>query len=227
MFSRIVVLSLDRRAEHRGRLKQHFADFGLECQLFIAGNGHLLPADQYNHVDDLNPPVRQGYPAWVNRTNSYNCSLCYKKIITQAQKDNLSEIILCEDDVELQPNFWDIVKPAFKELETLPSWDMFYFTANHKWVNQLYRYTNIPLSQHIMRLGGSFGFQMVAIRKTLFQAIIDSPLRAPMDQVAAEDFHPHYNCYGIWPQAALPLPGFSECEGYYLDVREQYSVRGY
>lgn len=220
MFDKIVCLSLDKRFNEQGRIIDEFRVKGLEIEFFLAGDGLLFPAEKYSHIDIVPPKDRRGYPAWANRPNSYNAFLCFKKIIKKALEDNLENIALCEDDVTLKDNFGEVLSEAKKELAILPKWDMLYLCANHTWMP-----TRL-LGSYVLKLNGSGGFQFVGINKSLFQTILDMPMIAPIDEMAGKTLHPKYNCYAVWPNIAVPLGGYSYCEGYSYDNSSLYNNRG-
>lgn len=220
MFDRIVCLCVDKRVNEQPRLKAEFDAAGLPLDFFVAGDGKTLPAEQYSHIDVPAPEGRFGYPAWVNRPNSYNAFLCYKKIIQKALDDGCSAVALVEDDCTLRPNFNEILPLALAELKELPPWDMFYLCANHAYTH------TIQLKPHVLRLQGSGGFQFVNIRRNMFQVFLDMPMIAPIDGMAGNTLHSRYNCYAVWPNLAIPKPGYSHCEGTSYDNTAQYDIKG-
>lgn len=224
MFNRIVCLNLDKRIHEQERLSREFAGVGLELEFFVCGDGHTLPAERYDRIDNEPPPHRSGYPAWANRPNSWNAFACYKEIIRKAQADNIEVLGLVEDDCHLLPNFQEVWEAANDELYNpyyqLYPWDMMYLCANHTW-----RPTK-ELAPHLLKLNGSGGFQFVLIHYSLFQTILDLPMVAPIDGLVGDRIHPTHNCYAVWPNIAVPLGGYSYCEGYYYDNIELYKNKG-
>jgi GR25 family glycosyltransferase involved in LPS biosynthesis len=217
MFSEIWCLNLDKRINEQERLKQEFKNVGLPINFFVAGDGSL--PIKYDHVDIEPPRYRFGYPAWANRPNSYNAFLCFKKILQSALDRNLPTVGLVEDDCTLSYNFQPVLTEALSELLSLPTWDMLYLCANHTWTPTL------QMSDHVLKLNGSGGFQFVLIRKNLFQIFLDMSLDAPIDAKAAQ-LHKNYNCYAVFPNIAIPKPGYSYCEGAAYDNTELYKNKG-
>jgi hypothetical protein len=214
------VLLLDKRFGHKDRILQEFEKAGLnKPEFFLAGEGQLLEEEYYDYIDQV-PPPRSGYRAWVERPNSWNAFQCFRKMIGQAQKDELESIALCEDDVGLQPNFQEVLKKAEEELAALPAWDMLYLCANHT-----FKPTK-QLSEHVLKLNGSGGFQFVLLRSHMYKVILDLPVEDPIDGMVGKKIHPSYNCYAIWPNIAIPLGGYSYCEGYDYDGATMYLNKG-
>lgn len=220
MFDKITCLSLDKRFNQQERIANEFKAKGLSINFFLVGNGTLFPANNYKHIDVVPPPGRTGYPAWANRPNSYNAFLSFKKIIKEALDEGCETLALCEDDVTLRDNFNEVLDIARLELATLPEWDMLYLCSNHTWAP-----TKL-LAPHILKLNGSGGFQFVGIKRKMFQVFLDLPLLAPIDETAGKKLHPKYNCYAVWPNIAIPQPGYSYCEGVAYDCTPLYENRG-
>lgn len=220
MLNHIMCLLLDKRYNERERISEQFKKEGLNVFFFLAGNGKLRPPKEYDHIDIVPPSGRWGYPAFVNRPNSYNAFLCFKKIIQLAKDLRLPEITICEDDVVLLPNFREVWDLAYAQLAKLPSWDMLYLCSNHTWT------PTTLLSPNVLKLNGSGGFQMVGIAETIYDAILELPIIGPIDERVGRIIHPKYNCYAVWPNIAIPKPGFSECEGYSYDNTHLYKNRG-
>lgn len=218
MFQRAVCLNLDKRLAEQDRLAREFGEAGLYLEFFVAGDGSI-PNIVYNHIDMPAPSGRHGYPAWVNRPNSYNAFLCFKKIIREAQADDIESVALVEDDCTLLPNFKEVLNEVNQELKDVPPWDMLYLCANHTWT------PTTQVAPHLLKLNGSGGFQFVIIRHKLFQVFLDMPLDAPIDAKAGA-LHSKYNCYAVWPNIAIPLAGYSYCEGTSYDNTKLYKNKG-
>ena len=218
MFDRIVCLNVDKRFSQRERLKREFDNVGLNIEFFLAGNGSL--EEKYDHIDIDPDHGRTGYTYWVERPNSYNAFLCFKKIIRLAKQDGLNNVVLVEDDCTILPCFKDVFPLVVEELNSLQNWSMLYLCANHTYCKTM------QLSPHILKVKGSGGFQFVMIKKNLFDPILNLKLNGPIDEQVAIHIHPVYNCYATWPNLAIPLPGYSYCEGHSYDNTKLYNNKG-
>lgn len=135
MFDKIVCLSLDKRHENQKGIKESFLSKGMDAQFFLCGNGELFPKENYGHIDVVPPPGRRGYPAWVNRPNSYNAFLSFRKIVQSAKNDGVGSLLILEDDVVLLDNFDEVFPRAASQLEK--DWEMFYLGAGHKFSKKI------------------------------------------------------------------------------------------
>ncbi len=209
MFDKTVCLLIDKRWKNRDVLAADAKKHGFDVEFFLAGDGKTLPTENYDHLDIAPPAMRFGYAAWVNRPNSYNAFLCFRKIITNALANGFESLLLLEDDAYFLDNFDEVFAKAKAQLPA--DWDMFYLGANHAFS------PTKQISENILRLNGSGCFHGVGLRKSVFQAILDLPIVAPIDGVTARQLHPKFNCYACWPNIIWTTPGFSHCEGSNVD----------
>ncbi len=117
----------------------------------------------------------------------------------------MKSLLLLEDDVTFLPNFAEVFPKAKEQLD--PNWEMFYLGANHT-----FRPT-IEVSPNILQLNGSGCWHAVALRYTIFDAILSLPILGPIDGMVGDYLHPKHLCYACWPNVAWVIPGFSHCEG--------------
>jgi GR25 family glycosyltransferase involved in LPS biosynthesis len=221
MFQRIECLSLDKRIDEQERITAEFSAYGMKVNFFVAGEGKLLLPEQYNHIDIPAPANRYGYTSWVDRPNSYNAFLCFKKIVQRAKDDNLENILICEDDVSLTPLFGKVFPKVVNELERHKIWNMLYLGANHTWAK------TEEVSPHLLRLkGGTVCWHCVALHKSIFDTILSLPLVSPIDAVCAQLVQPHYVCFAAWPTIAIQRPCHSYCEDKFVDYQHYFYHKG-
>lgn len=219
-FDRVAALCIDKRFDEQGMFISSFQKLGIQVTPFIAGDGKLLPAEQYDHID-IEPPGRSGYPAWANRPNSYNASLCFKKIIAAALADGVETLLILEDDAQPTDEFASVLPAAWKQLqEHNPNWSMLYLGANHTHA------ATTEVSPNLLRLNGSGCWHAVVLRKKVFQAVLDLPLENPIDGVVAKYLHSREPCYAVWPNIVVTKPGFSYCEGREVNYLDMFKNKG-
>ncbi len=219
-FDRAVCLSLDKRVHEQERVSGAFLEHGIDVSFFQAGDGLAMPTLWYDHVD-VEPPLRNGYPAWANRPNSYNAFCCFRRIIERAKKDGVKTLLLLEDDVVLTPDFGAVLPAAWSTLQVVdPNWHMFYLGANHYFSN------TVEVVPSILRLNGSGCFHAVVLRNTVFDDMLSLQMTSPIDGLVARKLHPIRRCYACWPNIAVTKPGFSFCEGRDVDYHHFFSSKG-
>ncbi len=220
MFDRAVCLTLDKRVDNRSRVAADFSVHHIRPEFFIAGDGKTLPADWYDHVD-VEPPPREGYPAWKERPNSYNAFLCHRRAVTRANQDGVQTLLLLEDDVVLTDQFYRVLPAAWEQLhEVDPAWEAFYLGANHAFSK------TAEVAPNLLRLQRSGCWHAVCLHRRIFDKVLELPMTGPIDGVFAEKIQPHGHCYACWPNIAVTQPGFSYCEGREVDYSHFWGVKG-
>lgn len=205
-----VCLSLDRRMSRAMGIKAEAKKFGLDVQLFIAGDGETLPRQTYDHIDQIDcdiPVYRESttYPTWHNRDNAYNAWLCHKKIVTHAYLEDVERLLLLEDDILFEEDFEEIFTKANRVLKAL-TWDMIYFG----W------YSNghiEPVSDHVYNMNGGGGFHGVLINRTIMNEMCKELPIGPFDWIAGQKYHSKYKAYAIYPSIITQEDGYSFVEG--------------
>jgi hypothetical protein len=216
MFDRVVCLNIDKRIEEQKRIQLLVQEvLGKDVEFFLAGRGQKLP---YDYVDVVSPPPREGYPAWTKRPNSWNAFRCFKHILLKSKEMGTQNTLLLEDDVDFIEGAKEVLQESLEELPN--DWDLFYLGANHTWA------ITYEISKHILRLKGSGCFHAVCIRNTVYDDILALPMENPIDGVVAKYLHPDKNCYGIWPNIAITVPGYSYCEGTEVNYNHFFSHKG-
>lgn len=200
-----------------------FADFykGADCVIdrFLAGEGKLFPPEYYQHIDVV-PPHRTGYPAWVNRPNSYNAFLCFRKMIEQAKKERAENLLIVEDDAVVLPDFKEVYDLARVDLSCDPMWEMLYLGANHTFSR------TEEVTENLLRLNGSGCWHAVVLNHRVYDKILALPMDGPIDGQCGKIIHPDRHCYAVWPNIVVTKPGFSYCEGRDVDYSDLFKNKG-
>lgn len=134
-------------------------------------------------------------------------------ILNEAIKNDYEDILILEDDAV----FTDEVKNFKSFMEQLPAdWDMLYFGGNHT----THEGTPPPqkISDNIVKLHRTFTTHAVAIKKHMFQVVIDKikDYQLPID-VHYSHLQLVYNIYCFTPIVARQRVGYSDIENGYRD----------
>jgi len=215
-FDRVVILSIDRRQSLWPELELQLTAAGIKnFSRFVAGDGKLLPASFYNHIDpDSVPSAFSGF------ANSYKAFLCFQRIIHSAHAAGADNVLIFEDDAELTTNANAIFEKTAADLIRLGlDWDLLYLGANHSWA------TTYQLTPNLLRLAGSFCFHAIAIHRTVFDQILSWSPQFPIDLMAGR-VHMRNRSFATWPSIAIQKPGFSHVEGRERDYSEYWACQG-
>ena len=219
-FDRTVCLNLDKRINERHRIAKEFSAHDIEVSFFLVGNGTLANY-QYDHIDEIKPPTCFSYP-WAERMSSYNAFLSFKKIVSKAIDDNITSLLICEDDVSLTPDFKSTLERAERQIkENNVTWDILYLGANHTWAS------TEQVSDNLLRLRhNSLCWHCVALNKSIFSDVLRLPIMGPIDYICGKMLQPIKKCYAVWPSIAVQQPGYSYCDGKVRDYSEFWSSKG-
>jgi hypothetical protein len=215
-YDKIVLLVVDDRyASAYPRVQELVAKHGGgKVEAFIDGNGKLLPRHMYGQIRPR--PV----PGWQDSDGAYAHLIAIRNILQQAKSEGVRNILFLEDDVDFLPEFDEVVAKASEELRDLPPWDILYYGANHTWHR-----TDI-LSDHVLRLHGSYTTHAMGIKNHMFDAIINLPTRRVIDWMISQYIHHDYTCYGLWPNVAIQLPGMSNISNAHTDYLALFRNKG-
>ncbi len=197
MFDKIVCVNL----KHRKDRWEHF----IEEKKFLESHGfkNFERFEAVNGKECGLLPGKPPYPTWsVISLGNLGNVISQRKIIIEAQKDNLDSVLILEDDVEFDKN-----ADINKFLQNVPeNWDMIYFGGNHMQslseINDIIGKCNMTLTAHA-----------VAIRKTVFLNVlkITEGLGAPIDLYYAM-LHRFINAYAPIKPIAWQIGGYSDIE---------------
>ncbi len=160
---------------------------------------------------DVKPPKM-----WGGREQSFNFWCVYWKILEDAKEKKYDSILVCEDDLDIRPNFEEVFPKAIKELPA--DWDMLYCGAN------FHSETQYLISDHIIKCNKCLDLHMLAINHTMYDTILafkydnrikQNPL-CYLDGGLAHLTHHEKNVYAVWPQVAWQFDAYSTNENRFM-----------
>lgn len=190
-FEDIFCINLARRMDRYIQATAEFEKHNLEVKFIEGIDGKTLPVRYILSKDGMQ--VSRG---------DLGCTLSHLKVTKLAKERKLKSYLVFEDDVELDPNFNELL---LKYLEYIPSdWDMIYFGGNH----------NKPLvkiNEHISKMTQTFTTHAMIVKDTVYDKMIEmwSKENEKVD-VALSELHRDNNCYVFTPHIAFQRPSFSD-----------------
>jgi GR25 family glycosyltransferase involved in LPS biosynthesis len=178
-------------------------------QSLIEFKEHNLITDRYNAIDGkiVNSLGR------LSR-GEHGCLLSHLNVIKDAKENNLSKILVLEDDVEFSEN---MTQKFFTYIEELDDWDIIYFGAYHSLNNPYNPYPLLQITDHFYKTIHSVAAHCYAVNSTVYDALIEeiSKKSKPLDDHHTE-IQKKFKCFVIRPHLAWQKPSFS-------DIGEQYA----
>jgi len=207
-FDKSYCINLDRRTDRwEENCLPQFKKLGLEVERFSATDGKT--EFDLGHGDVYNAELAG--------------SFSHLRAIKKAKEDGVEKLFLLEDDVV----FHDNVSEMFKDtIGNVPEdWDILFFGGNHVGGMR-------PISQGVVRLGGSYAIHACGIKNTSYDLLIthleksiekvkNNPQQRFTPSVAADYFlaqvHRNLNVYCFVPHMAWQKDGHSDIQGAYMD----------
>jgi hypothetical protein len=223
LFEEVVVLNVDKRPSEFTRIYDTLKEFGYQYPIsrFMVGKGELLPTQFYSRIDEPNVSREWAAGQFSQLPNSYHAFRAYQTIISQLRSRNVKSVLLLEDDCVFteravcRSTRIEYLMPLLKL-----NWDMLYLGANHTWA------PTEQISTNLLKLNGSVCWHAVGLKDTVFDTILSWSADRPIDLKAAQELHPQFNCYAIWPSIAIQKPGYSSVEGKVRDYSEYWDNKG-
>jgi GR25 family glycosyltransferase involved in LPS biosynthesis len=188
-FERVYCINLDKRHDRWELVQKEFDKQSIIATRYSAIDGKMLNMA-------LNPFETFG---------QIGCLLSQLDIITKAKQDNLSSVLIMEDDVEFCDDFNERLN---LKMSSLPDdWNMLFFGANH---------ISPPLrvNEHVYKIRRAYSAHCYAINSNVYDLILDelTQLKEPLD-VTYANIQPIINAYVINPHLVWQRPGYSDiCE---------------
>lgn len=192
-FDKIYCINLIRRPDRWEKVKIEFERVGFDDVTRYEGvDGETLDTTKFSY----NPSLLVGELGIMET---------HIQIITEAKKNNLSSILILEDDVY----FTDEISKLRDYLESVPDdWDMIYFGGNHK-----YGLPPVNVNDKIIKLNKTVALQCVAIKNSIYDKILKVTENRPkqIDGCYA-DLQPWVSAYGFNPNMALQTVDYSDIQ---------------
>jgi GR25 family glycosyltransferase involved in LPS biosynthesis len=193
LFDRIYCINLDRRTDRWESVQNEFKKFNIKNIIRFSGiDGNMLKNDT------------------VLLNGELGILLTHLEIIKKAKLDNLDNVLIIEDDVIFSDEFLNI-QSYMKEVPD--DWDFIYFGGNH-----IYGKPPQKINEKILKLNFTVALQCVAIKKTMFDKIIEIlPKKQKQVDGYYADFHKSCNAYCFYPNIAKQKEGFSDIQNKFVN----------
>jgi hypothetical protein len=152
-FDRVVCVSLDRRPERWARFEKNVASISWP----------FLPVQRFRAIDGLVVPPPVG---WVSGPGAWGCMQSHRRILEEAIQDNLSTLLVLEDDAFFPRDFADSVSEF---LSSVPAdWDCLMLGGQHLHVD---RKPPVPVAPGVLRCTNCQRTHAYALKKEAMLAL--------------------------------------------------------
>jgi hypothetical protein len=200
-FDNTYLINLDRRTDRLERANLLKDKYDFEFERFQAIDG-LLFEGEFENNDNLR---YNKFASALNKT--------VIKVLEDAIDKKYSSILICEDDIEFNPDYLEIIKKGniiFPE-----NWDLFYFGCTH--ISPFKFLTN-----NIGVIREANACHSVGINSKNFQLLIDELKKddKSFDLILRKVLQKKNNSFCIFPNVTYQYSGISDIEGGYLDAEK-------
>ncbi len=187
-FDNIFCINLDQREDRWKEAQREFESFGIEN------------VTRFSAVDGKTRP--KFHPLLPGELGVLESNL---NLVKQANKDNLPNFLMLEDDVV----FSEELRNLDKYMSNIPDdWDMIYFGGNHK-----YSHPPQQINETTLKLHYTVAIHCVAIKSTVYD-VIENILSKRKKQV--DNYYTlvqqSFNVYCTNPSIAFQREGFSDIQ---------------
>ncbi|MFZ9376537.1 MAG: glycosyltransferase family 25 protein [Candidatus Fonsibacter ubiquis] len=191
-FDKIVCINLDRRFDRWEKSQKQFKNFNLNVERFSAIDGK---------VQVQKPGLKPG---------ELGALLSHLKVIKNAKKDNLKNVLILEDDVEFHQNINELF---FQYESQIPNWDFLYFGGNHSMNNHYMDPSKSPIKifDNVYKIREAYSLHCYGVNHTLYDKILNfyDKIERPIDVLYSE-IQPKVQSYILIPPLAWQRPDYSD-----------------
>lgn len=197
-FDRSYLINLDSRQDRLLDSTRECNKYGIKFERFRACDGHKELSDIIS-AESIDMLPRH----W----NKGNAGLCVStiSILKQCQQDNLNSVLIMEDDIQFNPEIYDILDDAMTQIPE--DWESIFFGLTD--------FSSVPISKNVNLIQSAYSAHCFALRRKVFQFIIDllSTMSCPNDVAYDRNLFPRGKSYVIKPHLAWQRPSVSNITG--------------
>lgn len=163
-FEKIYCVNLEKRPERWESSLKQFSQ-------------HNICAERYNAVDGT-----KCEKVGKMSHGEVGCLLSHLNILKKCKDDNISSVLIFEDDVEFDENLNHLF---FQYLDELPEWDILYFGATHALCYPYMDRPPIKVTDHVYKVFNAHATHAYAVNQSCYDLLIDfiSKMEAPLDVI--------------------------------------------
>lgn len=181
MIDKAICLFIDKRKRFCPFMIEQFQELGIPLQIFMAGDGKILPIEEYDHIDIEDIPNSWSYGSGNVRKNNYNIYLCHQKMLQIAKKEKLNNVLFLEDDAIILKRFSLIINDILNYLDTI-YWESCYL-GHHKqeMLEEEQQYQKDGIVRILPKTNNIGGFHGALLNHTSFDKLLEIPPIENMD----------------------------------------------
>lgn len=186
-FDKIYCVNLDSRPDRWLYIQNQFAKFGLKKKI-----------ERISAIDVRNDPELKKHEKLLKNNFSLlamcGCMLSHRKIIEQAKRADLNNVLVFEDDIKILEDSIGDIHMSLGQLAEL-DWDIFYLGAT-------YLFTLKAVGSHLISTPeGAYATHAIAYNSSIYDQILDQLPSNPVEFLQSNQFE--INAVDKWLQSDL------------------------
>lgn len=196
-FEKVYCVNLKRRPERWELSKKEFETHNIKVERYEAVDGN-----KHNRVGKMSH-------------GEVGCLLSHLNILKECRDNNISNVLIMEDDVEFRKDFSILFSQYIKEV---PEWDILYFGATHALCYPYMDRPPVKVTDHVYKVYNAHATHAYAINNSCYDLLIDfvSKIEAPLDVIYTK-LQAHLRTYVFRPHLAWQRDDFSDIAGKYVN----------
>jgi len=196
-FEKIYCVNLERRPERWDLSKEQFTIHGINAERYEAVDG-----TKHDRVGKMSH-------------GEVGCLLSHLNILKECKENNISNVLIMEDDVEFHKDLGELFSQYVNEL---PEWDILYFGATHALCYPYMDRPPIKVTDHVYKVYNAHATHAYAVNSSCYDLLIDfvSKMEAPLDVIYTK-IQAHLRTYVFRPHLAWQRDDYSDIAGKYVN----------
>jgi GR25 family glycosyltransferase involved in LPS biosynthesis len=196
-FEKIYCVNLERRPERWDLSKEQFLIHGINAERYEAVDG-----TKHDRVGKMSH-------------GEVGCLLSHLNILKECKENNISNVLIMEDDVEFHKDLGELFSQYVNEL---PEWDILYFGATHALCYPYMDRPPIKVTDHVYKVYNAHATHAYAVNSSCYDLLIDfvSKMEAPLDVIYTK-IQAHLRTYVFRPHLAWQRDDYSDIAGKYVN----------
>lgn len=196
-FQKIYCVNLKKRLDRWELAKNQFNFHGIQVERYDAVDG-----TEHDRIGKMSH-------------GEIGCLLSHLNILKHCKDNNISNVLIFEDDVEFDDNLNQLF---FQYVEELPEWDLLYFGATHALCYPYMDRPPIKVTDHVYKVYNAHATHAYAVNSSCYDILIDfvSKMEGPLDVIYTK-LQAYLRTYVFRPHLAWQRNDYSDIAGKYVN----------
>lgn len=171
---------------------------------------HNIDVERYDAIDGTNYDK-----IGILSHGEIGCLFSHLNILKYCRDNNISNVLIFEDDVEFDQNFNELF---FEYVKEVPEWDILYFGATHALCYPYMDRPPIKVTDHVYKVYNAHATHAYAVNSSCYNLLIDSisKMERPLDVIYTK-LQAQLRTYIFRPHLAWQRSDYSDIAGKHVN----------